>query len=129
MTPEAKVKASVVKLLKKHNIYYFFPATHGFGRSGVPDIICCFDGEFLALEIKAGKGKTTALQDRELDRIHDAGGHAYVINEDEVANLDEWIGLCRANRKAEADMMTKFKKLREMKKAFDDRSKEDDDRC
>lgn len=124
MTPEAKVKASVVKLLKKHNIYYFFPATHGFGRSGVPDIICCFDGEFLALEIKAGNNKPTALQEREMDRIFDAGGHAYVINEDEVANLDEWIGLCRANRKAEADMMTKFKKLRAMKEAFDDRSKE-----
>lgn len=131
MTPEAKVKASVVKLLKKHNIYYFFPATHGFGRSGVPDIICCFDGEFLALEIKAGNNKPTALQEREMDRIFDAGGNAYVINEDEVANLDEWIGLCRANRKAEVDMMSKFKKLRAMKEAFDDRSKEEDNdgRC
>lgn len=130
-TPESRVKASVVKLLKKHKIYHFFPATHGFGRSGVPDIICCFDGEFLALEIKAGNNKPTALQEREIERIFDAGGSAYVINEDEVANLDEWIGLCRANRKAEADMMTKFKKLRAMKKAFDDRSKEEDDdgRC
>jgi hypothetical protein len=42
MTPEAKVKASVVKILKDYGVYYFFPATHGFGRSGVPDIICCF---------------------------------------------------------------------------------------
>ena len=123
-TPESKVKASVVKLLKKYGVYHFFPATHGFGRSGVPDIICCFDGEFLALEIKAGKGKTTALQDRELDRIHDAGGKAYVINEDEVSNLDEWIQLCRANRNAAVRMMNQVKELRVKKKAFDDRSKE-----
>ncbi len=31
-TPEAKVKAAVVKLLKAHDIYYFFPATHGYAR-------------------------------------------------------------------------------------------------
>ena len=118
MTPEAKVKASVVKLLKKHEVYYFFPATHGFGRSGVPDIICCFDGGFLALEIKAGKGKPTALQDREMNRIIDAGGHAYVINEDEVANLDEWITLCRANKEATKKTLDNLGKLRNKMDAF-----------
>lgn len=81
MTPEAKVKASVVKILKDYGVYYFFPATHGFGRSGVPDIICCFMGEFIAIECKAGAGKPTALQEREICRIRRAGGVAFVINE------------------------------------------------
>jgi len=130
MTPEAKVKASVVKLLKKHNIYYFFPATHGFGRSGVPDIICCFDGEFLALEIKAGKGKTTALQDRELNRINDAGGHAHVINEDEVAVLDEWITVHRENKQSIKRIFKSHSELRKKMEAFRAwREAEDDDRC
>jgi Holliday junction resolvase len=84
MTPEAKVKARVVKLLKEHNIYYFFPATHGFGRSGVPDIICCYNSQFLAVECKAGKNKPTALQEKEIRKIRDAGGHAFVINEDNI---------------------------------------------
>lgn len=91
MTPEAKVKASVVKLLKKHNIYYFFPATHGFGRSGVPDIICCIKSLFLAIECKAGKGVTTALQDRELKRIKDAGGVTFVINETNQHILESFL--------------------------------------
>ena len=47
-TPEKKVKDKVVKLLKQHGVYYFFPATYGMGRSGVPDIICCIKGKFLA---------------------------------------------------------------------------------
>jgi hypothetical protein len=89
MTPEAKVKASVVKLLKKHNIYHFFPATHGFGRSGVPDIICCYNSLFLAIECKAGKGKTTALQDRELVAICNAGGFTFVVNETCLDELEE----------------------------------------
>lgn len=91
MTPEAKVKASVVKLLKKHEVYYFFPATHGFGRSGVPDIICCMKGIFVAIECKAGKGKTTALQDRELKRIKENKGIAFVVNEDNIHVLEAYL--------------------------------------
>ena len=84
-TPEKKVKDQVVALLKKAGAYYFFPATHGYGRSGVPDIVACVDGVFLAIECKAGKGKPTALQVRELERIRIAGGVAVVVNE---LNLD-----------------------------------------
>ena len=89
-TPEKKVKDKVVKILKEHDVYYFFPATYGMGRSGVPDIVCCYKGCFLAIECKAGRNTTTALQDREIQRIRDAGGIALVVNEDnieEVRNL------------------------------------------
>jgi Holliday junction resolvase len=86
MTPEAKVKASVVKILKDYGVYYFFPATHGFGRSGVPDIICCFMGEFIAIECKSGDNKPTALQEREMANIRRAGGVSFVINE---LNIDD----------------------------------------
>jgi len=81
-TPEKKVKTKVESILKSAGVYYFFPATHGYGRSGVPDIICCVGGRFLAIECKAGEGTTTALQDRELMRIRNAGGWTLVINEE-----------------------------------------------
>jgi Holliday junction resolvase len=82
MTPEKKVKDKVVRILKDEGVYYFFPATHGFGRSGVPDIICCANGRFLAIECKAGGNKLTALQAREIETIRTAGGMAIVANED-----------------------------------------------
>jgi Holliday junction resolvase len=82
MTPEKKVKDKVVRILKDEGVYYFFPATHGFGRSGVPDIICCANGRFLAIECKAGTNKLTALQAREIETIRTAGGMAIVANED-----------------------------------------------
>jgi Holliday junction resolvase len=91
MTPEAKVKASVVKLLKKYAVYHFFPATHGFGRSGVPDIICCLEGNFLAIECKAGNNKLTTLQERELQRIANAGGDTFVINEENLHTLEFYL--------------------------------------
>jgi Holliday junction resolvase len=87
-TPEAKVKAAVVKLLKKYGIYYFFPGTHGYGRSGVPDIVCCVRGKFLAIECKAGNNLPTVLQKLEIAKIIEAGGVAVVINETLIDWLD-----------------------------------------
>ena len=88
ITPERKVKNQCVEIIKRHGAYYFFPAANGLGRAGIPDIIVCLYGYFLAVECKAGKGKTTALQDRELQRIRNAGGVALVINEYNMEELE-----------------------------------------
>ena len=88
-TPEKKVKARVKKQLDEMGIYHFSPFQAGMGRAGIPDIIACYRGLFLAIECKAGKGKTTALQERELNAIRTAKGLAFVINEDNVDNLKE----------------------------------------
>lgn len=95
-TPEGRVKDKVVTILKKEGVYYFFPATHGMGRSGVPDIICCVAGRFLAIECKAGRGALTALQAREIERIRSAGGAAAVVNEENIDNVPEWLRRVRS---------------------------------
>jgi Holliday junction resolvase len=88
-TPEAKVKAAVRKLLDVLKIYHFMPPANGFGRAGIPDIIGCMDGHFIAIECKAGKGTTTALQDRELNAILNAGGTTYIARENNIAELKQ----------------------------------------
>lgn len=98
ITPEGKVKKAVKKILDDFGAYYFFPVTGGFGRSGVPDIICCIDGKFVALECKAGKNTTTALQDREIDLIRKNKGLALVVNEDTVDTLPEFIQFIKERR-------------------------------
>jgi Holliday junction resolvase len=82
LTPEKKVKNKIIEVLKEEGVYYFFPATHGFGRSGVPDIICCVNGYFLAIEVKAGTNKPTALQVREIEAIRRCNGVAVVANDE-----------------------------------------------
>ena len=93
MTPEGKVKKKVVDVLKAQGAYYFFPATGGYGRSGVPDIVACLKGQFIGIECKAGGNQPTALQESELQKIRDAGGWAFVINEDTVKELQSWLQL------------------------------------
>ena len=88
MTPEKKVKTKITKILDAHNVYHFSPFMAGMGRAGIPDIIACCDGHFLAIEAKAGTNKPTELQLRELKKIDVAGGCAMVVNEH---NLDELV--------------------------------------
>ena len=86
-TPEAKVKAVATRQLKELGAYYFYPATGGFGRSGVPDIVWCFNGLFFAIECKAGNNKPTTLQQKNLDQIVQAGGLAWVVNEENMRDV------------------------------------------
>ena len=86
LTPEAKVKNAVRKILDALDIYHFMPPANGFGRAGIPDIVGCMDGHFIAIECKAGKGTTTALQDRELNAILNHGGTVFIAREH---NLDD----------------------------------------
>ena len=93
LTPEAKVKARLRKYLTQLGIYHFMPPANGFGRAGIPDVIGCFNGQFVAFECKAGKNKPTLLQEREIASIQSAKGWAFVINEDNVDNLEELLRL------------------------------------
>ena len=90
-TPESKVKKAVTKILDAHKVYYFFPATHGYGKSGVPDIIGCYNGIFLAIETKSGNNQPTALQFKNLREITKSGGVTFVINEDNINLISEFL--------------------------------------
>jgi len=89
-TPESKVKAKGVEVIKRYGAYYFFPAQNGYGRAGIPDCLVCFKGKFLGIEFKAGYNKPTALQEREMMEINKAGGSAMVVREDTLDALEDW---------------------------------------
>ena len=91
MTPEAKVKKKIKETLDSMGAYFLQPIGTGFGSNGAPDIVVCYKGFFIGIEAKAGKGKTTALQEFNLKRIEGMGGLALVINETNVSQLEELI--------------------------------------
>lgn len=90
-TPEALVKKRIRHILETTGAYFAMPIGTGYGNSGVPDFLVCHRGRFVAIEAKAGKGKTTALQEAHLSKIRVAGGTAFVINESNVDKLPEML--------------------------------------
>ena len=82
---EVKMKES--DLIRKISEYLktvqslFFWKEHGgmYGTAGIPDIIVCYRGRFIALECKVGKNNPTVLQAQTIRQIIAAGGYAMVV--------------------------------------------------
>lgn len=93
-TPESSIKRKVTTLLKQFGIYYFYPVTGGYGRSGVPDIVCCWRGIFIGIECKANGNKPTALQMKNLNAIAEQGGLTVLVDDkglpEFVAQMHWW---------------------------------------
>jgi Holliday junction resolvase len=96
-TPESRVKKQIRKILDTTRTYYAMPIGTGYGSSGVPDFLACHEGHFIGIEAKAGKGKTTALQEDNMRRIRESGGTTIVVNENNLTELEEL--LCKKDER------------------------------
>ena len=68
----------------------FYWKEHGgqYGTAGIPDIIVCYKGRFIALEAKVGRNQPTRLQAATIELIRRAGGVAAVVRSvDEVKEI------------------------------------------
>jgi len=93
LTPEGKVKRKVTAMLKRNGIWYFFPASNGMGRAGIPDIIAIIAGMFVGIETKADKTKKpTQLQSICGQQIKAAGGQWFLVfDDDTTAELESFV--------------------------------------
>lgn len=87
-TYENKIKRFLDDIGAYH-VKYFGCA---FSQSGVPDLLVCINGSFVAIEVKGDKGKPSALQLHNLDKIHWSGGYAILAYPDDWDNLKELLG-------------------------------------
>lgn len=78
---ESSLQRSVVKELRSSlSGFYCFKVDQRAMR-GVADVIGCYGGRFIALEMKRGELQATPLQQYFLNQVRDAGGFAEVVNE------------------------------------------------
>ena len=86
---EKDITNKILKYLKTLDKCYCFKEHGGsYGSTGIPDIICCYKGRFLAFEVKTAKGRTTALQEVNIRKINEADGIAVVVRSlDDVKNV------------------------------------------
>jgi len=104
MTPEGRVKAKIKALLKKYDrLWYFMPVPGGFGVRTV-DYIGCYRGVFFVIEAKRPGKDATDLQKLTLQAVRDAGGAAFLINDDEtLAKFKDWLDEWSATPTEDAD--------------------------
>ncbi len=89
---ESDIVRAILKYLKTVSDCFCWKEHGGmYGTAGIPDIICCYRGKFVAFEVKTEKGKTTALQDSIINKIQKCGGKVAVVRsvDDVKAVLEE----------------------------------------
>lgn len=86
---ERDIVAAILRLLKKTPCCYAWKEHGGmYGTAGVPDIIACINGRFVAFEVKTETGKLTKLQEITIQKIRNAKGQAFkVTSAAEVATI------------------------------------------
>ena len=77
---EKTITNKILKYLKEQPCCFAFKEHGGaYGTAGIPDIICCYKGKFVAFEVKTPRGKLSKLQEIILQKIQNANGIAYKV--------------------------------------------------
>lgn len=82
---EKSITNEILKYLKSLD-YCFAWKEHGgmYGTAGIPDIICCYKGRFIGIEVKRPGGKVSKLQEITIKKVNVARGISFV-----AYNLDD----------------------------------------
>ncbi|ULG73188.1 VRR-NUC domain-containing protein [Macrococcus brunensis] len=87
---EKKIERQIIAYLESLDAWVF--KVHGgsqFQRAGVPDIIACVNGRFVAVEVKRPKGGIVSpLQHENIDWINRTGGVALVATSIDEVEFD-----------------------------------------
>jgi len=76
---ESQLTRKVVRILKQKfaQDIWFYKVNDNF-TSGLPDLIICYHGKFIGMELKVGKNKPTTLQRYTGKQIFNAGGYYFI---------------------------------------------------
>ena len=84
---ESSLTRSILKALQRRGGFWFKVHGHPGQRRGIPDIIGCYKGRFIGLELKVPdrRDRVTELQRQVLEEISQAGGIGQVVTSKEEA--------------------------------------------
>ncbi len=71
---EKQFENKIKKYLKDNNCWFTKIWGGGFQRAGIPDLLACIGGRFVAIEVKGSNGQPSELQKYHLREINKSGG-------------------------------------------------------
>lgn len=93
MAQEKNFENKIKKFLSEQGAWHVkYWAGSQFTKSGIPDILACVNGHFVAIEVKAQHGKPSELQLHTIKKIREAGGFAVIVYPSGFEKFKELIG-------------------------------------
>lgn len=82
MKNESQLVSQIKNYLKTKGAYCEKIFGGGFQSAGIPDILACYRGYFVAIEVKSptGKGRASDIQKLKIKAIREAGGVAFITD-------------------------------------------------
>ena len=76
---EKQFENKIKKFLKSHDIWFTKIWGGGYQKAGIPDILACVNGRFVAIEVKGSSGKPTELQKYNIKKINESNGVGIIL--------------------------------------------------
>jgi len=77
---EKDITAAIMRYLKTVPHCFYFKEHGGqYGTAGLPDLILCYRGRFVAFEVKTLSGRPSKLQEITIAKIKAAKGEACIV--------------------------------------------------
>ena len=88
---EKDCEKKVKQFLKERGCWVLKTWSNGVQRQGIPDLLVCCNGFFVAVELKAEKGRPSDLQLWNIEEIRKADGIAIVLYPDKFEQFKDMI--------------------------------------
>ena len=76
---EKRFEEKIKRFLSDNGAWFVKYFANRMTKSGVPDILACVNGHFVAIEVKAETGKPSELQLYNVRKIQESGGVAMIL--------------------------------------------------
>lgn len=83
MAEEKRFEERIKKFLTERGCYYVKYFANRNTKSGIPDILACVRGRWVAIEVKAATGRASELQLYNRRKIREAGGISIILYPDQ----------------------------------------------
>ena len=79
MAQEKAFETRIKSHLDRCGAYHVKFFANSYTKVGVPDVLACLNGHFMAIEVKAPNGRPSALQIHNLELIRGSGGYGLLL--------------------------------------------------
>lgn len=80
---EKRFEEQIKKFLTERGWYFVKYFANRNTKSGIADILVCLNGRFVAIEVKASKGRASELQLYNRRKVREAGGISIILYPDQ----------------------------------------------
>ena len=113
MAAEKNFENKIKNFLEERNCWFLkYWGGAAYTKSGIPDLLVCCNGRFLGVEVKAEKGKPSALQLYNLKKIDESGGYGILLYPNHFTLFQNFIDCLIANDFKNAEFNYKLLKER-----------------